>query len=57
VLEINLVKREYLKPLIDGATLDLAIYESLNAIWKEYLLLHPRRWDCEKTTKCFKRGL
>jgi predicted nucleic acid-binding protein len=45
---VNLVKREYLKPLINGFTLDLAIYESLNAIWKEYFLLH--RLD-EETTR------
>jgi len=28
-----------LKPLIDGVTLDLAVYESLNAVWKEHKVL------------------
>jgi predicted nucleic acid-binding protein len=38
---INLVKRGYLKPLAEGVTLDLAVYEALNAVWKEcYLLKH-----------------
>lgn len=36
---VNLVKRGTLKPLIDGVTLDLAVYESLNAVWKEYKVL------------------
>jgi predicted nucleic acid-binding protein len=40
---VNIVKREYLKPFIKGVTLDLAVYEFLNAILKEYLLL--RRLD------------
>ena len=36
---LNLIKRANLKPFSQGLTLDLAIYESLNAIWKEYSLL------------------
>jgi len=36
---VNLVKRGYLKPLSKGVTLDLAIYECLSAVWKEYFLL------------------
>jgi predicted nucleic acid-binding protein len=36
---VNLVKRGTLKPLIDGVTLDLAVYESLNAVWKEHKVL------------------
>jgi predicted nucleic acid-binding protein len=36
---INLVKKGYLKPLAEGVTLDLAVYEVLNAIWKEHYLL------------------
>lgn len=36
---VNLVKKAYLKPLLDGATLDLAIYEGLNAILKENTLI------------------
>jgi predicted nucleic acid-binding protein len=36
---VNLVKRGVVKPLADGVTLDLATYESLNAVWKEQLLL------------------
>jgi predicted nucleic acid-binding protein len=35
----NLVKRGYLKPLAKGVTLDLAVYEVLNAVWKEHYLL------------------
>jgi predicted nucleic acid-binding protein len=44
----NLVKKGCLKPLAEGATLDLAIYEALNAVWKEHYLL--RRLD-EETAK------
>ena len=54
---INLVKREYLKPFIDGATLDLAIYESLNAIWKEYLLLHHLDDETVKRLLSILRGI
>ncbi len=36
---VNLVKKGRVKPLAKGATLDLALYESLNALWKEYRLL------------------
>jgi predicted nucleic acid-binding protein len=54
---INLVKREYLKPFIDGATLDLAIYESLNAIWKEYLLLHHLDDEAVKRLLSVLRGV
>ena len=36
---VNLVKRGVVKPFADGVTLDLALYESLNAIWKKYQLL------------------
>jgi predicted nucleic acid-binding protein len=36
---VNLIKRGSLRPLSRGITLDLAVYESLNAIWKEYKLL------------------
>jgi predicted nucleic acid-binding protein len=54
---INLVKREYLKPFIDGATLDLAIYESLNAIWKEYLLLHRLDDETVKRLLSVLRGI
>ncbi len=36
---VNLVKRGVIRPFADGATLELALYESLNAIWKEHLLL------------------
>jgi predicted nucleic acid-binding protein len=44
----NLVKKGCLKPLAEGATLDLAVYEALNAVWKEHYLL--RRLD-EETAK------
>ena len=33
---VNMVKRGYIRLLADGSTLDLAIYEALNAVWKEY---------------------
>ncbi len=36
---VNLVKRGDIKILAEGKTLDLAYYESLNAIWKEHALL------------------
>ncbi|MCC6032792.1 MAG: type II toxin-antitoxin system VapC family toxin [Desulfurococcaceae archaeon] len=42
---VNLVKKGCLKPLADGVTLDLAIYEALNAVWKEYAVL--QRIDAE----------
>jgi len=46
---INLVKRAYLKPFSNGVTLDLAIYESINVVCKEYSLLH--RLDDETARK------
>ena len=36
---INLVKRGVVDPFARGATLDLALYEVLNAIWKEHRLM------------------
>jgi predicted nucleic acid-binding protein len=36
---INLVKRGITRVFADGATLDLAFYESLNTVWKEHFLL------------------
>ena len=36
---VNLVKKGRVKPLAKGATIDLALYGSLNAVWKEYRLL------------------
>jgi len=36
---VNLVKKGRVKPLARGATIELALYESLNAVWKEYRLL------------------
>ena len=36
---VNLAKRGVVGLFIDGATLDLALYESFNAIWSEYRLL------------------
>ncbi|MEM4584651.1 MAG: type II toxin-antitoxin system VapC family toxin [Ignisphaera sp.] len=40
---LNLVKRGELRVLLGGHTLDLAIYETANAIWKEYHLLKKIR--------------
>ncbi|MEM2214682.1 MAG: type II toxin-antitoxin system VapC family toxin [Candidatus Nezhaarchaeales archaeon] len=36
---MNLVKRGRFKAFAKGATLDLAAYETINAVWKECLLL------------------
>lgn len=36
---VNLVKRGKLQVFAQGATLELARYEALNAVWKEHLLL------------------
>ncbi len=36
---INLLKRGTIESFLHGATLDLAMYETLNALWKEYKLL------------------
>ncbi len=36
---VNLVKRGLAKVFIYGETIDLALYEALNAIWKEYTLV------------------
>lgn len=47
---VNLVKKGVVKVFAKGVTLDLALYESLNAIWKEYALL--KRID-EDTVKDF----
>lgn len=37
---VNLVKNGMTVKLYNGVTLDLAVYESLNAVWKEHRLLH-----------------
>ena len=42
---INLVKKGVVEPFTEGATLDLALYESLNAIWKEHRLLNKMDRD------------
>jgi len=36
---VNLVKRGVVKPLAGNATLDLAVYEAFNAVWKEHAVL------------------
>lgn len=36
---VNLVKRGRLKPMIEGSTIDLAVYEAISAVWKECHLL------------------
>jgi len=36
---INLIKRGITNIFAEGKTLDLALYESMNAIWKEFALL------------------
>jgi len=42
---VNLVKRGKLSPFNEGCTLDLALYESLNALWKEHFLLKKLSHD------------
>ena len=36
---MNLIKKGLIRPLANGVTMDLALYESLNAVWKENRLL------------------
>ena len=36
---VNLVKSGIVEPFAEGATTELALYESLNAVWKEHRLL------------------
>ena len=36
---VNLVKKDMVKPLAKGATIDLALYESPNAVWRKHRLL------------------
>jgi len=40
---VNLVKKGVVKFFSIGSTIDLALYESINAVWKEYKLL--KRFD------------
>ena len=50
---IALVRRNCLGPLAYGVTLDLAVYEALNAVWKEYSLIKgsPLYLDRDATSK------
>ncbi|TRM86546.1 DNA-binding protein [Sulfolobus sp. C3] len=45
---INLMKRGTVTLLADGETLDLALYEAINAIWKEYSKLKVISKDLSK---------
>ncbi len=45
---INLMKRGTVTFLADGETLDLALYEVINAIWKEYSKLKVISKDLSK---------
>ena len=47
---VNLIKKGLASLLFEGLTLDLAIYECLNVVWKEYKLL--KRLD-EETVSSF----
>jgi len=47
---VNLIKKGLASLLSEGLTLDLAIYECLNVVWKEYKLL--KRLD-EETVSSF----
>lgn len=40
---LNLVKRGVVKAFAKGCTIDLAVYEAVNAIWKECYLLKRMR--------------
>lgn len=40
---INLVKRGVIRVFAEGATLDLAVYESINALWMECYLFNRIR--------------
>ena len=46
---VNMVKRETLIPLAMGYSLDLTIYEALNAVWKESMVL--RRIDFDSASR------
>jgi len=46
---VNLVKKGSLNAFTQGATIDLALYEALNAVWKEHYLL--KRIDGETALK------
>jgi predicted nucleic acid-binding protein len=35
---VNLIKKGFMKAFIKGFSLDLALYETMNAIWKEHKL-------------------
>jgi predicted nucleic acid-binding protein len=35
---VNLIKKGFIKAFIKGFSLDLALYETMNAIWKEHKL-------------------
>ena len=45
---VNLVKKGVVRVLAEGETLDLALYESVNAIWKEHVLLGKLDEDTAK---------
>ncbi len=45
---VNLIKKGEVKALEKGVTLDLALYESLNAIWKECHLLKKMEEEIAK---------
>ncbi len=47
---VNLIRKGDLRILSEGCTLDLALYESLNALWKEHFLL--RRMDRDLLNEC-----
>ena len=42
---VNLIKQGFVRILGDGSTIDLAYYESLSAVWKEYKLLGRIDWE------------
>lgn len=45
---LNLVKKGFLHVFSEGATIDLAFYEALNAVWKEHFLL--KKIDAESAS-------
>lgn len=42
---VNLIKHGITRIFKEGITLDLARYETLNAVWKEYKLLRRMEWE------------
>ncbi len=42
---VNLIKQGFVRILGEGSTIDLAYYESLSAVWREYKFLGRIDWE------------